>query len=410
MKGINKVSLKGKLITAFVFMLLVPSLVIGLSSYFTTKNNVEENMLHQAEQITSNVHTSLQQFMELQTAIVNFAGDSMDVENMSEAEIEDSLATFYMGNINVSELYLVQTGGRGVQYTEEGGVTEVNMLGERWMQETVGRQSEVAVGEPIISEDGETVEIVFGTLTANNSHVFGVKIDLREIIQYISDAEIGDSGYLFLLDELGRVVYHPNMETGEYVSATLNSLFTEESGQFQFDVDEVEREITYNMVSPTNWVLAGTMLPDEVEQMVQPILQTMIIVIVGTLIVGGVIIFFVVRSIVSPISKLAKVATIISKGDLSTGYNGKDLAKDEVGLLASSFDEMRLSLITTLQDIQDKSTYLAASSEELQASTEQNMQATEHITLAIQEVSGSVDAQTHSMNSGVMPCHLFQKA
>lgn len=400
MKGINKVSLKGKLITAFVFMLLVPSLVIGLSSYFTTKNNVEENMLHQAEQITSNVHTSLQQFMELQTAIVNFAGDSMDVENMSEAEIEDSLATFYMGNINVSELYLVQTGGRGVQYTEEGGVTEVNMLGERWMQETVGRQSEVAVGEPIISEDGETVEIVFGTLTANNSHVFGVKIDLREIIQYISDAEIGDSGYLFLLDEVGRVVYHPNMETGEYVSATLNSLFTEESGQFQFDVDEVEREITYNMVSPTNWVLAGTMLPDEVEQMVQPILQTMIIVIVGTLIVGGVIIFFVVRSIVSPISKLAKVATIISKGDLSTGYNGKDLAKDEVGLLASSFDEMRLSLITTLQDIQDKSTYLAASSEELQASTEQNMQATEHITLAIQEVSGSVDAQTHSMNSG----------
>ncbi len=400
MKGINKVSLKGKLITAFVFMLLVPSLVIGLSSYFTTKNNVEENMLHQAEQITSNVHTSLQQFMELQTAIVNFAGDSMDVENMSEAEIENSLATFYMGNINVSELYLVQTGGRGVQYTEEGGVTEVNMLGERWMQETVGRQSEVAVGEPIISEDGETVEIVFGTLTANNSHVFGVKIDLREIIQYISDAEIGDSGYLFLLDELGRVVYHPNMETGEYVSATLNSLFTEESGQFQFDVDEVEREITYNMVSPTNWVLAGTMLPDEVEQMVQPILQTMIIVIVGTLIVGGVIIFFVVRSIVSPISKLAKVATIISKGDLSTGYNGKDLAKDEVGLLASSFDEMRLSLITTLQDIQDKSTYLAASSEELQASTEQNMQATEHITLAIQEVSGSVDAQTHSMNSG----------
>lgn len=400
MKGKIKLSLKGKLITAFVLILLVPSLVIGLSSYFTTRANVEETMVHQAEQITSNVHTSLQQFMELQTAIVNFAGDSMDVANMTEEEIEESLATFYTGNVNVNEVYLVQTGGEGILYTEEGGTSEVNMLGERWMQQAVGRQAEVAVSEPIISEGGDTIEIIFGTLTANNSHVFGVKVDLREIIQYISDTEIGSSGYLYLLDELGRVVYHPNMETGEYVSATLNSLFSEESGQFHFEVDGEEREITYNKVSPTNWVLAGTMLPDEVFQLVKPILQTTITVIIGTLIVGGIIIFFVVRSIVSPISTLAKVANVISKGDLSSGYSGKNLAKDEVGQLADSFNDMRLSLITTLQDIQDKSTYLAASSEELQASTEQNMQATEHITLAIQDVSGSVDAQTQSMNHG----------
>ncbi|WP_054704546.1 methyl-accepting chemotaxis protein [Bacillus sp. JCM 19041] len=403
MKGKRKISLKAKLYIAFGLILLVPSLLVGLSSYFITRDNVEETMLDQAEQITSNVHTSLQQFMELQTDTVQYAGSTINENEMSAAELQQSLTDLTNINENIKQVYLVNSNGQAMVYNSSSGFGEESGLNETsWYRQAIARQVTVSVSEPIITGEGEDqdVEIIFGTLTTDNQHVLAVRVSLDDVINYVSEASIGETGYLFLMDQAGRIVSHPSMATGEFLPATLTNLLTEDSGQFHYETDDEAREMTYNVVSPTNWVLIGTMLPNEVFLMVQPILQATIIIIVITLIIGGAVNHLLVRSIISPISGLAKAATVISKGELGSTFDSGKLGKDEIGTLAGSFEEMRTSLIDTLQDIQDKSTYLAASSEELQASTEQNMQATEQITLAIQEVSGSVEDQSASMESG----------
>lgn len=403
MKGKRNISLKAKLYIAFGLILLVPSLLVGLSSYFITRDNVEETMLDQAEQITSNVHTSLQQFMELQTDTVQYAGSTINRSEMSTDEIQQSLTDLTNTNENIKQTYLVNSSGQAIVYNSSNGFGEENGLNETsWYRQAIARQVDVSVSEPIITGEGEDqdVEIIFGTLTKDNQNVLAVRVSLADVMSYVSEAKIGETGYLFLMDQARRVVSHPSMETGEYMPATLTTNITEYSGQFYYESEDESREMTYNVVYPTNWVLVGAMLPNEVVHMVQPILQATTVIIVVTLLIGCVVIHLLVRSIISPISGLAKAATVISKGELGSTFDNGKLGKDEIGTLAGSFEEMRTSLIATLQDIQDKSTYLAASSEELQASTEQNMQATEQITLSIQEVSGSVEDQSSSMDSG----------
>ncbi|RQW18968.1 methyl-accepting chemotaxis protein [Bacillus sp. C1-1] len=407
----KKVSLKWKLMLAFGLMLVVPSLVIGVFSYLSTRENVESTMNAQAEQMTANVHASLQQYMGLQTELAAFTGDTIDA-NASSDDIADQLDVLFGEDNRLREVYIVNNKGEGTVYQADGSIESVagteelsdqyGVIEFTWLRDLFGRQTDVAVSEPIFSNEDET-DILFASLTSDRGNVLAMRVDFNPILSYVADASIGSTGYLFLVDHLSRVVYHPVLNSGEYVPATLSAQFVEggESGQFEFQVDgEDPRQITYDTVLPTNWVLAGAMLPNEVSQLVQPILYSMLIVIIVTLLIGSVIIFAIVRAIVRPISGLSNVATVISQGNLSSTYNVKSTFKDEVGQLADSFEDMRQSLIQTIRGIRDKSTYLAASSEQLQASTEQNMQATEQITLAIQEVSGSVDEQTTSMDQG----------
>nr|WP_099304650.1 methyl-accepting chemotaxis protein [Bacillus sp. Marseille-P3800] len=407
----KNISLKWKLMFAFGLMLLIPSLVIGVFSYLTTRDNVEETMHAQAEQMTSNVHSSVQQYMELQTELAFYMGSTVD-GSQSADELASELDALLRENERIHELYIVNSSGEGVAIQPDGNTEDVANTEDladnygihefTWLRDVIARQTDVAVSEPFFNSE-EDADIIFASLSSDREHVVAMRVDFNPILNYVADASIGSTGYLFLVDHLSRVVYHPVLESGEYIPATLSSLFVEEgeAGQFQFQMDEGEpREITYDTVSPTGWILAGAMLPNEVQQLVEPILITMIIVVVVTLIIGSVIIFGVVRAIVRPIAGLSEVAAVISKGNLSSTYKVKSTFRDEVGVLAESFDEMRQSLIATITGIRDKSTYLAASSEELQASTEQNMQATEQITLAIQEVSGSVEEQTSSMDQG----------
>jgi len=61
-----------------------------------------------------------------------------------------------------------------------------------------------------------------------------------------------------------------------------------------------------------------------------------------SLIVLGIIIFFIIGYFIKPVDDLAKCALRIKKGDLKTKCEAK--SNDELGELAKSFDEMRLGL------------------------------------------------------------------
>ncbi|GAF23049.1 LOW QUALITY PROTEIN: methyl-accepting chemotaxis protein [Bacillus sp. JCM 19047] len=404
----KKVSLKWKLMLAFGLMLVIPSLVIGVFSYLSTRENVESTMNAQAEQMTANVHASLQQYMGLQTELAAFTGDTIDA-NASSDDIANQLEVLFGEDNRLREVYIVNNKGEGTVYQADGSIESVanteelseqyGVLEFTWLRDLFGRQTDVAVSEPIFSNEDET-DILFASLTSDRGNVLAMRVDFNPILSYVADASIGSTGYLFLVDHLSRVVYHLYILASTSQQPSVLSLRVENQDSLSFKMVKIHRQITYDTVLPTNWVLAGAMLPNEVSQLVQPILYSMLIVIIVTLLIGSVIIFAIVRAIVRPISGLSNVATVISQGNLSSTYSVKSTFKDEVGQLADSFEDMRQSLIQTIRGIRDKSTYLAASSEQLQASTEQNMQATEQITLAIQEVSGSVDEQTTSMDQG----------
>lgn len=157
-----------------------------------------------------------------------------------------------------------------------------------------------------------------------------------------------------------------------------------------FEGKEKQMEFTTNKA--TGWKIAGTMFVNEVEEAARPVFNMAAIILAGALIIGGILIFFIIRSITKPLSMLVSSSKKISEGDLTEKIDVK--SKDEIGQLGTSFNEMSESLRDVIQAVQTSVENVASSSEELTASAGQTTKATEHITSSIETFSNGNENQS----------------
>ena len=142
----------------------------------------------------------------------------------------------------------------------------------------------------------------------------------------------------------------------------------------------------------TGWKIEGSMELNEIKDASQPVLTMGMIVLAASIIIGGILILLIVRSITSPLKRLVRSSKQISGGDLTETIDIR--SKDELGELGASFNEMGESLRGLISAIQNSVDNVAASSEELTASASQTSKATEHITMAIEQFSNGNEEQS----------------
>lgn len=111
------------------------------------------------------------------------------------------------------------------------------------------------------------------------------------------------------------------------------------------------------------------------------------------LIIGIAIALFVSQSITRPIQQVVKKLDELSEneGDLTARLEIN--SKDEIGMLAGSFNKMIANIQTIIKQVQTNTIELASASEQLFASSEQNSEATHHVTSAIQEIAAGSEKQ-----------------
>ncbi|WP_010096152.1 methyl-accepting chemotaxis protein [Ornithinibacillus scapharcae] len=133
---------------------------------------------------------------------------------------------------------------------------------------------------------------------------------------------------------------------------------------------------------------------------IQSTILKLTLFIVGTLIVTGivavVISVFFSRTIVRPIKSINTQIKDISEGEGDLTKELSVTSKDEVGELATSFNNLLQSLRQMIGQISLTSEQVAASSEELSASAEQTTHATSQIASSIQEVASGAEFQGQS--------------
>lgn len=121
------------------------------------------------------------------------------------------------------------------------------------------------------------------------------------------------------------------------------------------------------------------------------------------LLIGVVLIYLVIRRMVRPVVKLSAHVNRIAKGDLTVeplAYS----SKDEVGVLVSDMNGMSANLRKLIQEVNQTSVLVAASSQELTASAEQTGKASEQIALVSQDLAAGADKQLKSLEetSGII--------
>lgn len=175
--------------------------------------------------------------------------------------------------------------------------------------------------------------------------VVGMDIDFSVIAQVVSEIRLYSSGYAFLADELGTIMYHRDIALGSSMASVDKSLSpvvdeleygTSGSNLFQYVWNAQSRKLAFRTLR--NGMRLAVIAPiQEINEERNGLILQIVVAVIVICAFSVCITLIVTRRLVRPLKELNLAAKKIAEGDLSVSISTQ--TKDEVGTLADSFQK-----------------------------------------------------------------------
>ncbi|QII26002.1 methyl-accepting chemotaxis protein [Bacillus altitudinis] len=398
----KKPSISKKLVIAFLVVLILPTVALTISAFFTSKTELDKQIMGSAMSQVNAFDTLIDENIGNKAEAVTLFTDDLKAANLQEKNRKATIKELQQyGKINekdVSAIYAGSEKGLFMQYPVQKMPDGYDPRERPWYQEAMSADGKQVITKPYVAASTGKMVITIAQKTKDGSGVIGLDMEIDSLIQKLKEIKIGQKGYAFIMEKDKTVLADPTQKAGSKVNENLaNIIFKNKQGNGSYTLNGTDKKVAYVTNELTGWKIGGTMLVSEVEDAAKPVFNTAIIVFSVTLIVAGTLIFFIVRSISSRLSNLARFSKKVSDGDLRDKLQIQ--SDDEIGQVGKGFNTMIDSLRSLIGAVQTSVENVASSSEELTASAGQTSKATEHITLAIEQFSTGNESQNDKVES-----------
>ncbi|MBK4212922.1 HAMP domain-containing protein [Bacillus pumilus] len=393
----KKPSISKKLIIAFLVVLILPTVALTISAFFTSKTELDKQIMGSAMSQVNAFDTLINENIGNKSDAVTLFSDSLKASNLQEKNRNATIKELQQfGKINekdVSAIYVGSEKGLFMQYPVQKMPDGYDPRERPWYQEALKAENgKQVITKPYVAASTGKMVITIAQKMKDGSGVIGLDMEIDSLLQKLKEIKIGQKGYAFIMEKDKTVLADPTQKPGSQVNENLASIiFKNKEGSGSYTLKGTDKKVAYVTNELTGWKIGGTMLVSEVEEAAKPVFNTAIIVFSVTLIVAGTLIFFIVRSISKRLSNLARFSKKVSEGDLRDKLQIQ--SDDEIGQVGKGFNTMIDSLRSLIGAVQTSVENVASSSEELTASAGQTSKATEHITLAIEQFSSGNESQ-----------------
>ena len=401
-QSFKKPSISKKLVIAFLVVLILPTVALTISAFFTSKTELDKQIMGSAMSQVNAFDTLIDENIGNKAEAVTLFTDDLKAVNLQEKNRKATIKELQQyGKINekdVSAIYAGSEKGLFMQYPVQKMPDGYDPRERPWYQEAMSADGKQVITKPYVAASTGKMVITIAQKTKDGSGVIGLDMEIDSLIQKLKEIKIGQKGYAFIMEKDKTVLADPTQKPGSKVNENLaNIIFKNKQGNGSYTLNGTDKKVAYVTNELTGWKIGGTMLVSEVEDAAKPVFNTAIIVFSVTLIVAGTLIFFIVRSISSRLSNLARFSKKVSDGDLRDKLQIQ--SDDEIGQVGKGFNTMIDSLRSLIGAVQTSVENVASSSEELTASAGQTSKATEHITLAIEQFSTGNESQNDKVES-----------
>ncbi|UUH73482.1 methyl-accepting chemotaxis protein [Bacillus altitudinis] len=398
----KKPSISKKLVIAFLVVLILPTVALTISAFFTSKTELDKQIMGSAMSQVNAFDTLIDENIGNKAEAVTLFTDDLKAANLQEKNRKATIKELQQyGKINekdVSAIYAGSEKGLFMQYPVQKMPDGYDPRERQWYQEAMSADGKQVITKPYVAASTGKMVITIAQKTKDGSGVIGLDMEIDSLIQKLKEIKIGQKGYAFIMEKDKTVLADPTQKPGSKVNENLaNIIFKNKQGNGSYTLNGTDKKVAYVTNELTGWKIGGTMLVSEVEDAAKPVFNTAIIVFSVTLIVAGTLIFFIVRSISNRLSNLARFSKKVSDGDLRDKLQIQ--SDDEIGQVGKGFNTMIDSLRSLIGAVQTSVENVASSSEELTASAGQTSKATEHITLAIEQFSTGNESQNDKVES-----------
>ena len=352
-----KAKLRTKLIFLIIAFILIPLVTMTLYLSIYTEESLRETTVSNFQAVGMEIGSEIERIVNNgRNYIVAMANNPiLRSENATASEKLEQLnitQKFYQINddIKFDDITLIDTKGDVITSTIDGykGKWSAN----EWYKRSLNGNVVVSEAYRIVTS-GKFVQLYLSPVSNSNDEIIGVivgQIDLKHIWKIADSITIGNTGFVYMINNQSKIISHPNKE---YLSVIIP-----QSHEVSKVLKNFTGTATYNdrfgeqIICSYTPILGGTIYDnngywgvivnqqsDEVFKMVFSFQRNLIIItpliIIGIII--GVSLFFS-HSIITPIKKLEDGMGAVSSGNLD--YHVDIKSGDEIEYLATSFNKM----------------------------------------------------------------------
>lgn len=344
-------------------LVLFAVITVTVISLNFTRSSIFENTVTYNRQLTGQVNADIDSYISYMENISSMLAENLDVKkylfgNGKEADeagvqLLSQFSTVLSSREDIYNLGILQKNGKALLNKGKSRLnTYVDMEKQEWYGKAVENKASFYLSSAHVQHiiQGERPWVI--TLSRyipdsmdKEGGVLFVDLNYSAIRKLCDDSSVGKKGYIFILDEDGNIVYHPQQQQlynelqTEYIDEVMNC----QTDVLNMGEGESARLYTISRSATTGWTVVSCSYISELlkkSEEAQKIYMLMAIVLVA---IALLISSFMAKSITQPILKLQSSMALIQEGDFRAG-NVEVESRNEIGSLTETFNVMTLRI------------------------------------------------------------------
>ncbi|MBC8078782.1 MAG: sensor histidine kinase [Gorillibacterium sp.] len=314
-------------LTLTVLMMFLAGAVL----YSKFSRTAEQNAALTTQQIIQQVNFNLENYFSEIANLFDLADEKISGSpTILSTELAKDLRTITATRHDIVSLGIFSAAGdlvAGVPYADLRANT--HLIEQSWFDLAMKHPGQLTVSAPHIQNlfkgqypwvvsMSKGVEFTQGGQTVKG--ILLIDVNFRIIDELCRRVSLGKRGYVYLLDPVGNLIYHPQQQLiylnlkRENVERALNYSY----GSFKDELDGEPRLISVQWVTDVGWKIVGVSYMDEIKTSRKGL--SLFIVWVLAFFAGFILLvsFYLSAEITKPIRRLEKTMRRVEKGDFST--------------------------------------------------------------------------------------------
>ena len=339
---------------------IVLSVIGGFQAKLIAKHYVElvvQNKVEKLRYITSNN-------LEKWKSQINMLANIQGFEKMDYDKLKEYICVNQQDFMEYENIFIADKKG----YYKGTNNKQGSILDREYFHKVMTGKS--VVSQPMISKTtGDPIIIIAAPVRDQSDYsIIGLvagAVKLSKITDIINAEVLGDNGYAYMIDSSGMVMAHPRKEfilKRNFLKEPsfsrvkiIKKMAQGEKGIGEYEFEGENKIIAYTPIADMGWSIGMTAYDHEITKDVY-ILRNYILLI-GFTIVGviGVLLYFIVDTLIHPINKLKNYMEIATKGNLMV-YS--DIQReDEIGVLSDRFNTLMQENNRLLEEMRQQDQY-----------------------------------------------------
>lgn len=353
-------SIQSTIFTAVAILVLSAVLIVTAVSVKYTDSAIFENSVLYTQTITKQINQNIDSYITYMDNIVSVISGSEDAQYYlfressdrgHEKRLLEQFRIILKGRSDIKNIGLVCDGENSLFNT--GYQTEnpdLDLSTQEWYKKAVESRGKSILTSSHVQHviEGERPWVItmsrgIANLVGSRASKGAVFIDLNysAISELCDQNSIGDKGYVFIVDQDGNIVYHPQQQQlyNELQTENIDAVMNAKTDTVTVGKGEHEKIYTISRSEKTGWTVVGCMNVAELLKGSRQAQRVYVVCAAGLIVLALILSRLLARNITYPIQRLRDSMKKVQTGEFPT-IDLEVSSENEIGSLTKSFNVM----------------------------------------------------------------------